>query len=123
MALEEKYSKKYDCKSVELVDEGNGKETYKILVTKNNGELKDFIEVTVPATVDTAVEEMGAGEVVNMVQKRLVTEARNRKRSRMVSEEEREQQRERELSRVEKLIESLKQDGLSQEEIMEQLNA
>ncbi|MFW6173118.1 MAG: hypothetical protein ACOC5T_05180 [Elusimicrobiota bacterium] len=125
MALEEKYSKKYDKPSVELVDEveedGVQKEIYNILVTKNSGELQDYVKVEVPASIEDAIEMEEDGEILDIIQRGLVTRARNRKRASMVSEEDRKEKIKKTANRVEKLVAQLEEQGLSREEIEEQL--
>lgn len=121
MSLEERYSKKYDCKTVEKIGEEGGMEIYKILVTKNNGELREFIEVEVPASLEAALEQFDEEEVLSLLQEKLVTKARNRKRSAMVSPEEAQKKLEKDKNRISNLIESLKAQGASEEEIKEQL--
>jgi len=121
MALDERYSKKYECKTVEKIDEGDQTETYKVLVTKNQGELREFIEVEVPNNIDSALELQGEEETLEMIQEKMVTEARNKKRSRMVSEEEKEERKRKQMEKTAELIEDLKAQGHDEETIREQL--
>jgi len=125
MALEERFSKKYDTKTLEHLgqreDEGITKDVYKVFVTKNSGELQEFIEVAVPATIEDAMGEFSEAEVVEILQEKLVTKARNQKRASMVSPEEAKKKEEKNKQKVQNLVESLKAAGLSADEIKEQL--
>src|SRR6056297_588879 len=125
MALEERFSKKYDTKTLEHLgqreDEGITKDVYKVFVTKNSGELQEFIEVAVPATIEDAMGEFSEEEVVEILQEKLVTKARNQKRASMVSPEEAKKKEEKNKQKVQNLVESLKAAGLSADEIKEQL--
>lgn len=125
MALEERFSKKYDTKTLEHLgqreEDGVTKDVYRVFVTKNSGELQDFIEVAVPATVEDALMEFEEEEVVEILQEKLVTKARNRKRSSMVSPEEAKKKKEQAKEKVQQLVETLKAAGLNPDEIKEQL--
>lgn len=125
MALEERYSKKYDTKTLEHLgqrdEDGVTKDVYKVFVTKNSGELQEFIEVAVPATIDDALQEFDENEVIEILQEKLVTKARNQKRASMVSPEEAAKKKEANKRKVQNLVESLKAAGLDSEQIKEQL--
>lgn len=125
MALEERYSKKYDTKTLEHLgqreEDGVTMDVYKVFVTKNSGELQEFIEVAVPATIEDALEAFDPEEVVEILQEKLVTKARNQKRASMVSPEEAKRKEERNKQKVQKLVDDLKAAGLDPEEIKEQL--
>ena len=125
MALEERYSKKYDTKTLEHLgqreEEGITKDVYGVFVTKNSGELQDTIEVAVPATLEDAIEEFDEGEIVEILQEKLITKARNAKRASMVSPEEAAKKKEKNKQKIQNLVESLKAAGLDSEQIKEQL--
>lgn len=125
MALEERFSKKYDCKTLEHLgqreEDGVTKDVYKVFVTKNSGELQEFIEVAVPATIEDAMEEFDESDVIEILQEKLVTNARNRKRSAMVSPEEAAKKKEQTKEKVQNLVETLKAAGMNPEQIKEQL--
>lgn len=118
--LETRFSQKYDCNTVECVntfeEDGVNYETYRVLVTKNDGELQDFIEVDVPATL-TDAETMNDPELLEILQSGLVTRARNNHRSLMVSEEEKAERIESKKDKLAAIIEQLKAAGMSEDEI------
>jgi len=125
MALEERYSKKYECKTLEHLgqreEDGVTKDVYSVFVTKNSGELQDFIEVAVPATIEDAMQEFDPEEVVEILQEKLITKARNRKRASMISPEEAEKKKEQNKAKIQSVVDKLKAAGFSAEEIKEQL--
>lgn len=125
MTLENREATQYDKMRLEKISEyeedGIEFEVYKKLVTKNSGELQEFVEVAVPKTLEDAEALQEEDEMINFIQKGLVDQEADKHRRLMVTEEEKEERVKKTKDKLSNLVEELKAMGLSEEEIEEKL--
>lgn len=126
MTLKNREARGFDAMRLEKVgdkeEDGIKYEVYKKLVTKNGGELQDFVEVAVPASLEDAMKLEDGDELVNFIQKGLVDQEADKKRRMMVTEEEKEAELEKTKDEIAELKEKLEALGYDKDEIAEKIN-
>lgn len=101
-----------------IEENGIEMEVYNSLIQKDKGNVQDYFEIALPATLDGAVELLGEEKALQLLQARLLTDEQNRIRVQvLVSEKEKAEKiakRREELKRNIELLKDLDADSLEE---------